>query len=75
MSKFIKLNYIIINTNYIKKIISSSNKYNIYFTDYRYSGFFIFWFGNLESCIERIEICQKKSPEDYKIILDWIKKC
>ena len=74
MSKFIKLNSIIINVNYIKTITLKPNKCNIVFINNKITGMFIFSSGDLSSYDDEIEICKKQFPEDYKIISEWCNK-
>jgi len=35
-------------------------------------GFMVFGGGSVSSNNEKIEICEKEKPEDYKIIKGWI---
>ena len=72
MMKFIKLSSIIINTNHIKKITLQPNKYYIQFTHNKVDGWFIFGGGTIDSLDDEHEVCKTKSPEDYKIISDFI---
>lgn len=50
----------LINTNYINKILIKPNKYYIQIiTGKKYSN-------------DEIEVCEQKHPENYKIITEWI---
>ena len=73
MSKFIKLSTTIINTKYINEILIRPNKYYIYLMTYKVDGFFMFGSGGLISNFKFFKICADKTPNDYKIISDWIK--
>lgn len=77
---FIKLSKVIINTSAIKSInidkkFTDSNiqSYLINFSHGYPSGFIFGWFGSLETKEEYIRVNEDDSPEDYKIISDWIK--
>jgi hypothetical protein len=73
MSQFIKLTKRIININHIERIYIDTSKYYIYFTTPSFSGFFIGVLGFVSSNDnENIVVCQKKDPEDYKTITNWI---
>ena len=61
MSRFIKLSTIVINTNYINKILINPNHYSIYLNN-----------TNI-SFDTKINVCAVKSPIDYNIMSDWIK--
>jgi hypothetical protein len=74
MMKFIKLSSHIINTNYIKTIVLKPDKYYINFVHNKIDGVFIFGGGVIDSINDELEICKNKSPEDYKIVSDFISK-
>ena len=74
MSRFLKLTKIIINTNQIRIIdFKNPSEYNIHLVTKEFSGFFMFGSGNVQSSEPYFIICEKKDPEDYKIVSDWIK--
>lgn len=74
MKQFIKLSHFIININHIKNIhILPENKYYIYITSHKFSGFCFYGTGILSSDDEKIIVCHKKTPDDYNTITDWIK--
>ena len=72
MSQFIKLTSMIINKNLITSVIIKPNKYHLYTVENNINGFIFFGSGGATSSPEKIVICEKKSPEDYKIISKWI---
>jgi hypothetical protein len=72
MSQFIKLTSKIINKNLISTISIKPNKYFIYTMEHNVDGLLIFGTGIMHSYTEKIEICEKDSPHDYKIISKWI---
>jgi hypothetical protein len=72
MSKFIKLTSLLINTQYINKIIVKPNIYHIYLLNHKINGNIIFSIGWITSQEEEIIICSNKEPTDFTIITDWI---
>jgi len=72
MYKFIKLSTTIINTKYINQILIRPNKYYIQLMNSKVDGFFIFGCGGLTLDPEEFEICASKTPDDYKVVSDWI---
>lgn len=69
MSQFIKLTSLIINKNLISCIYTKQNKYCIFVNVYETNAL-IFWNGVVRT--DKIEVCEKNDPEDYKIISNWI---
>ena len=78
MTKFLKLNNMLLNTNNIQKILIQPNKYYIHITDLKFSGSSLsispFGFGRISSFHERIEVCENKNPNQYKIVSEWMNK-
>ena len=72
MSQFIKLTSMIINKNMITSVFIKPNKFNIYTMENNINGILIFGNGGFDSKFKKIKICEKESPEDYKIISKWI---
>ena len=72
MSQFIKLTSMIINKNLITSVIIKPNKYHFYTVENNINGYMLFGSGGATSSPEKIVICEEKSPEDYKIISQWI---
>lgn len=72
MSQFIKLTSMIINKNLITSVFMKPNKYHIYTVENNINGFMILGSGGANSSPEKIVICEKKDPEDYKTISKWI---
>jgi len=72
MSQFIKLTFMIINKNLITSVILKPNKYHIYTVENNINGYMIFGSGGASSSPEKIIVCEKTDPEDYKIISKWI---
>jgi hypothetical protein len=72
MSQFIKLSFIILNKNLINTIRIHPNKYHIYTMENNINGVMLFGSGKIDSNPEKIVICEKQDPEDYKIISNWI---
>jgi hypothetical protein len=71
MSKFIKLSKLIINTSKIVKIDIHQTKYIVHMSHYTFDNLIILGFGSIESYHDKIEICEKKCPNDYKIMEQW----
>ena len=63
MSKFIKLTNMLVNTNYIYKVIIKHNKYLIHIN------------GPTNDSLNWsfIEVCKTKQSIDYKIVSEWIR--
>jgi len=78
MSKFLKLNKFLLNTNDIHKIVIQPNKYCIYIVSKKIDGFNWgiggFGLGNISSYTSEIEVCETNNSNDYKIVTDWIDK-
>lgn len=78
MTKFIKLTNMLLNPNYINKILITPNKYNIYISNKEIDGYV--WLltgtglGSIKTCDDKIEICKTKDPIDYKILSEWMDK-
>lgn len=78
-NRFIKLSKMVINTSAIKSInidkkFTDSNikSYLINFKNGNPSGFIFGWFGSLTTNEEYIRVNEDDSPEDYKIVSNWI---
>lgn len=71
MSKFLKLSTFLLNTNVIHKIVIEPNKYLIHIVSKKIYGFIP---GYISSYTSELEVCEKKNPNDYKIVSDWISK-
>ncbi len=78
MSRFLKFTNLIVNSNYIRKILILPNKYCIHITSKKLYGSSWtiggFGIGNISSYSEEIEVCETTDPIDYKIVSDWIDK-
>jgi hypothetical protein len=78
MSKFIKISNLLLNTNYITKIVIQPNKYYIHIANKKVDGFSWnlagFGIGTISSYNSEVEICKTKDLTDYNIISDWISK-
>ncbi len=72
MSQFLKLTSMIINKKLITSVFIKPNKYHIYTVENNINGFMIFGSGGANSSPEKIVICEKMDPEDYKTISKWI---
>ena len=72
MSQFIKLTFMIINKNLITSVFIKPNKYHIYTVENNINGWMLLGSSGANSSPEKIVICEEKSPEDYKIISEWI---
>ena len=72
MSKFIKLNSIIINITHIVNIIILPTKYTIFMSNKYLTGYFILGSGSIDSIGNTIDICKNRHPQDYKMIKEWI---
>lgn len=68
----------VLNTNYINRILIIPNKYKIYITNNEITGFQLFLTGSgcgiISSDDDKIVICKTKDPMDYKIVSEWIDK-
>lgn len=76
MSNFIKLSNVVINTRYITKIIIKPSIYSINLIQNDCSGIIVgssllFW-GHLPPVVREIEISSIDTPDDYKIITNWL---
>ena len=76
---FIRLSKVVINTSAIKsiniekKFVDKNIKsYLINFSHGYPSGYIFGWIGFLDTKEEYIRINEDDSPEDYKIMSDWI---
>ena len=72
MSQFIKLTSMIINKNLITSVFIKPNKYHIYTVENNINGYMLFGSDGASSTPEKIVVCEKNDPEDYKIISKWI---
>ena len=72
MSQFIKLTSMIINKNLITSVFIKPNKYHIYTVENNINGYMILGSGGASSSPEKIVICEKMDPEDYKTVSKWI---
>jgi len=72
MSQFIKLTTMLINKNLITSVFIKPNKYHIYTVENSINGYMLFGSGGASSSPEKIVVCEKMDPEDYKIISKWI---
>jgi hypothetical protein len=70
---FLKLTYRIINVAKINQIIIHKNNFDIYLNSGNLNGAIIFGSGSVDSKEEKIEVCEKNDPEDFKIVKNWIK--
>jgi hypothetical protein len=62
----------IINKNLITSVFIKSNKYHIYTVENNINGYMLFGSGGASSNPEKIVVCEKMNPDDYKIISKWI---
>ena len=74
MSNFIKFRNLLINTSKIRTIEMKNNTYIITLSSNTLDGFMLFTSGYFKSINDKYEICEKKYPEEYKILTDWINK-
>ena len=51
-----------------------NNTYIITLTTHTLDGFMLFSSGYFKSINDKVELCKKKDPIDYKILSDWINK-
>ena len=72
MSKFIRLNSIIINITHICSIDILPTKYTIFMNNNYLSGYFILGSGSIDSIDNKIDICKNRHPQDYQIVKEWI---
>ena len=73
MSRFIKLTRSLINTKYIREIVSHDEMYKLHYYD-GILGFNIFMLGFVFTNEKEITICRNKHPKDYKIMTEWVEK-
>ena len=52
----------------------TNNTYIITLSINKLDGIMFFSSGYFKSINDKVEICQKTYPEDYKILTDWINK-
>jgi hypothetical protein len=62
----------IINKNLITSVFIKQQKYHIYTVENNINGYMLFGSGGASSSPEKIVICEKMDPEDYKIMSKWI---
>ena len=74
MSNFIKFSTLLINTSKIRTIEMTNNTYIITLSINKLDGIMFFSSGYFKSINDKVEICQKTYPEDYKILTDWLNK-
>ena len=72
MSQFIKLTSMIINNNLITSVFIKPKQYHIYTLENNINGYMILGSGGASSSPEKIVICEKMDPEDYKTVSKWI---
>ena len=74
MSRFLKLTKSIINTNQIRIIdFNKPSEYTIHLVTKEFKGYFIMGTGIIDTSEPYYTICEKKDPEDYKIVSERIK--
>lgn len=74
MTRFIKLSKIIINTVKIVTIDILPKKYTVRMCDQKIDGSILFTSGSVESYNTNIEVCEKKNPDDYQTVKEWIRQ-
>jgi hypothetical protein len=62
----------IINKNLITSVFIKPNKYHIYTIENNINGFMLLGSVGVNSSPEKIVICEKTDPEDYKTISRWV---
>ena len=72
MSNFLKLKSLVLNTNYINRIIINQNKFTIHLLSNEITGYILIGSGGINSVNEEIRICKIKDPDDYKTVENWI---
>jgi hypothetical protein len=71
---FLNLTSCVLNKLHVVEIVKRPpNKYRIYMSNSKLSGFTIFGAGGLNTECNVIEICEKENKEDYIKITDWIR--
>lgn len=72
MYRFLKLEQIIINKNYIQNIQINKDKYVIHLMANKMDQFLICGSGGFTASNTEFEVCKTKNLSDYKIVTDWI---
>ena len=72
MYRFLKLEQIIINKNYIQNIQINKDKYVIHLMANKMDQFLICGSGGFTASNTEFEVCKNKKLSDYKIVTDWI---
>jgi len=72
MLTFLKFSFTIINLSHIKQIDIQPNKYDIYLSDSKLKGSYVFKVGDLYSKSSKIEISNITHPYDYIKMTNWI---
>lgn len=71
---FIKFGSLLINSLKVSKIEILPNQYRIHLLTNNIDGFFLFTSGFIKTLPESYLICLKESPDDYKILTEWINR-
>ena len=75
MSRFLKLTDCLINVNHIRYInFNKPKEYKIDLAANWFNGVWLLGSGNINCLSYEIIVCEKKHPEDYKIVTEWINK-
>ncbi len=75
MSRFLKLTDCLINVNHIRYInFNKPKEYKIDLAATWFDGFWLLGSGSINCRSYEITVCEKKHPEDYKIVTEWINK-
>lgn len=72
MTSFLKLTFAILNKNSIRSIYIKPQQFHIHTTRSSIDGFTFFGSGGFETSHEKLIICEKKDPDNYKTIQKWI---
>jgi hypothetical protein len=74
MTTFLKISSVVLNTNYIHKILITPNKYYIYLIRNNIYGINFLGTGFIHSDEHEIEVCATKHIKEYNIVSEFINK-
>ena len=72
MSRFLKLSKCVINTQLIRYVKIEPTKYEFKLMSGTLDGFWMLGSGSIRTDNSYVIVCEKKDPEDFKIVSKWI---
>lgn len=74
MSRFLKLNKCLINTQLIRYVLIEPAKYEFKLMSGTLSGAWMLGSGSITTDNTHVIVCEKDSPDDFKSVTEWIKE-